>query len=229
MKHHAVSFENSPFKDVLSTKELKEFYSIWPEKAPLLMPPPKNVRNLMRNEKANDLNAKRYKRRVWENIDCQKYLIEQAQLCAQYGLKLLQNLNLGCVGQNKTYYLENPHGGRYRNLGFVHFHIPVYLSKPKISENSQICQSIAIERITLHPSIRRLGFLNKLAKEMALLGIEELTIRKIINTPFAYHLYLKTLISDGVFKLISSPETIAFDVDYTPCPSFSWNIKTLII
>lgn len=168
--------------------------------------------------------AQRYRCRVWSKFNIQTYLSEQAKGCANFAASWFFSDSADKL--DRTYLLQNPHGKRHHHLGEVHFRTPTPFScfLPEDTAFDVLTPCIAIERISLHPSVQNTGFLNMLAEQLELQGIRMLVLQQVFNSSFAYRLFQKSLEANSNILLLSDSSTINFDICISPGPTFGWKL-----
>jgi hypothetical protein len=163
--------------------------------------------------------AKLYSRRVWSKFSLPNYLTQESQKCAKYAFEIFINDK---NASRRTYSLNNPHGSRYQNLGFVHFRKADEAFIKKLNNHYKLSRTphLAIERIELHPSIQRHGFLTSLIAELEEVGFKMLVLQCVANPSLAFHYYQKSLDPNSKVFLLSELNTVQFKLRISPCPSF---------
>jgi len=180
---------------------------------------PAFVRIINSIEKEENRLAKQYTRRVWSEISLTQYIADETNKCADFAFNRFIN---GTRSIGKTYVLNNPHGARYRDLGMVHFQVPDQHLLEKFSENEllQFTPHLAIERIDLHPSIQRQGFMSSLIAELQIRNFKMVVLQCIVNPSLAFHFHNKSLEPESNVILLSDQNTIQFESTISPSPSF---------
>lgn len=180
---------------------------------------PTFVRQMNSMENEEKRRAKQYTRRVWSEISLTQYLSDETKKCADFAFDRFIN---GTRSIGKTYLLKNPHGARYRDLGVVHFRVPDQDLLDKFSENAllKLTPYLAIERIDLHPSIQRQGFMSSLIAELKIRNFKMVVLQCIVNPSLAFHFHNKSLEPESNVILLSDQNTIQFESTISPSPSF---------
>jgi len=203
----------------LSEKEIRLYNNYAGREIPKSLLVPSIVRQINKMEKKDNQLAKRYSRSTWSDFSLTQYIKKETERCADFAFDRFIN---GTRAVGNTYLLNNPHGARYRDLGMVHFRVPDQNLLENFSANElhQLTPHLAIERIDLHPSIQRQGFLSYLIAELRKRNFKMVVLQCIANPSLAYHFYKKSLDSNSKVVLLSAQKTIQFDSEISPCPSF---------
>jgi len=211
-------------KSPLSDKELEDYFFIIGRELDRALLDPALVRTFLMMEQRDKRRAQRYNKKVWSHRNVQEYLSEKAHQCAEQAASYFFGDRR--ISWDRNFLLTNPHGKRYAELGVVHFRTPFDYGMNLSNEVLEVDfeQRIAVERIELHRSIQRRGFLNMLATELRFQGCKLLVLQNVMNPSFAYHLYQESLKKESKIILLSGPDTVAFDKEVSPCPTIAWRL-----
>lgn len=208
----------------LSCEEVEEYFALIGREIDMSLLAPRSVRGFLAMEQREKKLAQRYYKRVWAHRSVQQYLSENAKQCANQVVSYF-------LGDRKnpwdrSFYLANPHGKRHADLGLVHFRTPSDFSSflPTDGAVVDFSRCFAIERISLHPSIRNRGFLKMLAEELRIQGASLLILQNVFNPSFAFHLFQESLKTNSKILLLSGPDTVGFKEKISPGPTFGWKL-----
>jgi hypothetical protein len=208
----------------LSCEEVEDYFALIGRKIDMSLLNSGSVRGFLAMERREKMLARRYYNRVWAHRSVQQYLSENARQCANQVVSHF-------FGDRKnpwerSFYLANPHGKRHADLGLVHFRTPSDFSKflPTDGAGGDFSRCFAIERISLHPSIRNRGFLKMLAEELRIQGASLLILQHVFNPSFAFHLFQESLKTNSKILLLSGPDTVDFEANISPGPTFGWKL-----
>ena len=200
----------------LSQNELEEFHFYLGRKVVPELCSHFKVIHMLQLERDEKRKAQSYTRRVWSKTDIHDYVARHARECAVHAASLLSD----SPPMLRVYELTDSRGRRSATMGAVNFSTFAPYSSSPASLSLAIESTIVIRSIRLHPSLRRKGFLSSLKGELSQLGVRALVLENVVNPSWAYALYLKSLSSD-TFILLSSPETVDFEHQLSPGPTFA--------
>lgn len=168
----------------------------------------------------------RYGRRVWVKLDRASYLREQAIRAAELADQIRKRLLMGVGPGYSSYFLTNPHGSRFSTLGDIHFRFPSvdpeFLNLSSCYERYD--KVVEIERVNLHPSLRKQGFMRLLGGTLHKIGFRGMVCSHVYNSILAYHWMRQSLDrNSGVYS--ASKHTIDdFIHNFNPGPSFAMDL-----
>ncbi|MCB5364298.1 hypothetical protein H0484_11115 [Pusillimonas sp. CC-YST705] len=178
----------------LSKADIVKFHELMGRTVPPELYTP-DIVTLMLTEARRDAKvAEEFERHVWSRIDPQEYLDSQAHECAEFAVGLLA----APVPRDRTFMFKTVES--VQDMGELEFGkaLPVFVD---FAPWLKVETTIYLRSITLHPSLRRKGFLTKFKKELMSRGITGLVLEAVQNPSLAYALHRKSQQSDSVVHL----------------------------